>query len=177
MKPSPEFAEEYTKVERLRFVALGVVGGTAVVLASKFWLLPWLRAFAASAPCRKVMGIDGVTFLWHALFIGIPLFAGAVVGLTMGRHGYRVLRDGQTPPRGAKVFIPTLVKRGAGARLSGYAHLLAFVPFLLLAIWGRDQAAGLSAQPRDAQQVVRCMAKPSVEQVSVRAIAAGGQRG
>jgi len=140
----PEFAEEYTRAERLRFVVLGVAAGAALVLASRSWLLPWLSAFAASAPCRQLLGIGAVTWLWYGLFVGIPLFGAAVVAATMGRRGYKVLRDGQMPPVGEKVFLPTRIKRGTGAKIAGYARLFAFAPFVVLAIWGSAQAAALS---------------------------------
>ena len=69
-----------------------------------------------------------------------------VVGLTMSRRGYKILRDGQMPAVGEKVFRPTRIKRGASARLAGYAYLLAFTPFVVLALWGHGQAAALSSK-------------------------------
>ena len=147
MNDAAEFAQEYSKAERVGFLVFGISAGAALLLASKFWLLPWLRVFAASAPCREVMGVSGVTVLWYGLFVGVPLFGAAVVGITMSYRGYRVLRDGQLPPVGDKVFRPTRIKRGGAAKMAGYAYLLAFVPFLMLAIWGSGQAGTLSKQP------------------------------
>jgi hypothetical protein len=141
-----EFAEEYTVAERGRRVIGGLAAGLAVIAIGKLWLFPWLTHFAASAPCRTVSGVNGATVLWWGLFVGIPLTSAALVVATMGRRGVRILRDGQVPPRREKVLRPTRIRRGRQARLIGYLHVLAWSPFLALALWGGFQAAALQQQ-------------------------------
>ena len=144
MNTPPEFAEQYSAKERARFVLGGVAAGLLVMLCGRLWLFPWLHAFAATAACRSIIGINGIVLLLYGLFVGLPLACAVVVGATLGRRGLRILSDGQVPPRREKVFRPTRIQRGSRARISGVVHAAAFVPFVALALWGWFQAAGLS---------------------------------
>jgi hypothetical protein len=148
MQPTPEFAEEYTVRERVRFVLLGVLIGALLVAACKLWFFPWLKEFSAVAPCRTVFGVNGLTVLWYGLFVGLPLHAAVLVGVTSGWRGYKVLRDGQCPPVGERVFRPTHIRRGSAARRIGYWHLGACLPLLALALWGGLQASDMARASR-----------------------------
>ena len=161
MHQHPEFAEEYTKAERIRFVVLSVLFGAVAVILSKTFLFPWVGEFANSAPCRKVFGIEGLTVLWYGLCVGIPLQGAILVGIMSGWRGYKVLRDGQFPPAKEKVYRPTRIQKGSKARLIGYIHLSAFLPFLALTIWGCFQAEKMSRtiQPKAGE----CAANLAVE--------------
>lgn len=151
MDEHAEFAELYTRAERVRLLIAGVVAGVAVVAIGRLWFFPWLTSFAASAPCRMVSGVNGATLLWWGLFVGIPLMAAGLVAATISRRGARILREGQVPPRHDKVMRPTRIQRGGGARAIGYLHVLAWTPLLALAVWGGFQAAALQRQePRGA---------------------------
>jgi hypothetical protein len=140
MDLSPEHAAEYTKRERVRFFAVSVVLGGAALVGARLWLFPWLGDFASNAHCRVVLGIPGTTALWYGLFFLFPLSVAAVLAGTFGRRGLKVLRQAQFPPAGEKVFRPTLIRRGAQARLIGYAHLLLVLLPVVLALWGLGQA-------------------------------------
>ena len=161
MQPEPEFAAEYTRIERIRFLVIGMLAGALVVLSSKMWLFPWLREFATSAPCRKVLGIEGVTVLWYGLFVGIPLQVAVLFIATVGWRGYKILRDGQVPPFNEKVFRPTRIRRGFKAKMIGYINLLAVFPPIALTIWGGFQAEELSSKTRSKVDV--CAASPAFE--------------
>jgi hypothetical protein len=157
-----EFAEEYSFRERVRLLSVGLVVGGVFVLLWKLWLLPEFIAFAASAHCRNVFSIPGTTVLWYGLCVGLPLLFALVFGCMQGRHGLRILRDGQCPPIGAKVLRRTLIKRGAAARRVGYLNLLVFTPFLAIAIWGFFQAETLSQLKHPA-----CTANYSLKRTAV----------
>lgn len=88
--------------------------------------------------------MDGRFVVWYGLFIGIPLSAALIVAGTTGYRGYKVLRDGQAPPKGEKVFKPTRIVRGVKAKMIGYLQLFSFVPLLAFAIWGGFQAHAMS---------------------------------
>jgi hypothetical protein len=139
-----EFAEEYTFRERVRLVAICALIGGAFVLVGKLWLLPAFSEFVATAECRSVFGVSAMAVVWYGLFVGFPLLIALSFGCTFGWHGYRILRDGQSPPIGVKVVRRTRITRGFASRISGYLYLLAFAPPLALAGWGYFAAASLS---------------------------------
>jgi len=168
MHTQPEFAEEHTQAERIRFVVIGTLTGALVVFSSKAWLFPWFREFAAAAPCRTVFGIEGVTVLWYGLFVGLPLHAAVLVAATFGRRGYKVLRDGQFPPAKEKVYRQTKIRRGSKAKRIGYLHLSAFLPLLALTVWGGFQAAEMSRTTRP--KVGTCAANTAVSSDAPQAV-------
>lgn len=166
MDKSPEFAEQYSAAERIRFVAFGAITGAVLIWTGKFWLFPWLREFAASAQCRTVFGSNGATVLWYGVFVGLPFFVAIVVACTVSRRGFKILRDGQVPPLGEKVFRKIQVRRGGQAKLVGYLHAIAFVPLVAISLWGCVQAAALSEQAL--QKSTSCTANHSFKTKSLR---------
>lgn len=142
-----EFAPEYTPAERVRLIAIIVAVALALAAASKYWLIPALRAFADNAHCYEVAGVQGATLLFYGTMFGFPLLAAILTGAMFGWRGYKTLRDGQFPPLGEKVMQRTPVRRGRQARLIGWLHQLAFLPLLALACWGYVQAGYMASAP------------------------------
>lgn len=140
----PEFAETYSRGERIRYAGAGLALGALGLAVWKQWLLPWIAGFADTAPCRTVLGVPGTTALWFGLFVALPLCLAIACAITLGRTGLAVRREGLYPPRGVKVFRPTRIRRGEAARWIGYLHLLACAPLLATAVWGYGQATALS---------------------------------
>lgn len=160
MSNLPEFAPEYTKTERLRIVALIIIGGIALISVQKLWLGPLLYAFVEASPCGATLGISHIAWLVFGLFVGLPVLVSLLVAITLGCRGYKILRDGQFPPLREKVFRPTRIERGTKAKVRGYLHVFTFAPFLAMAIWGGFQAQTLS----ESMLVnAKCVAKPAVE--------------
>ena len=145
MNNSPEFAEQYTKSERIRYCLGGAAIGALVVALGKLWLFPFLDSLAV-APYDEVLGVPSHVALWYGLFVGIPLSGMILVIFTFGARGFKILRSGQIPPLREKVFRPTRIARGLKAKVLGALHVVAFAPFAALAIWGSMQAAELSTQ-------------------------------
>jgi hypothetical protein len=154
-----EYAPLYSRTERMRFVILGVASGVALICIGKYWLSHWFAQFVATAPCSSIFGMSAVVILWYGLFVALPLLAAILVGFALGMPGYRILRDGQAPPLNQKVFHPTRLRRGAVAQRIGYLQLLAFVPLLVIALWGSFQAASLVKQ--QTHQLSKCAANYS----------------
>lgn len=146
MSDAEEFAEEYSTSERIRIVVFGIVAGAVLVAVGNLWFFPWLREFSESAACRAVFGLDGSVVLFYGLFAGLPLTAAIGIALSFGRRGFRILKQGQVPPRGEKVFRPTRIEKGGKAKLVGTVQLLAVLPPLALVIWGIGQAEKLAAE-------------------------------
>lgn len=163
MNSDTEFAEEYTNTERLWLIGKYLVLGGAAVAASERWLFPSIAKFSATAPCHSLFGINGVTILWHALFVGIPVLSAFLVFAVFGWRGYKILRDKQVPPLGEKVLRPTRIRRGPTATLAGYAHICAFLPFVAIAVWGAGQAQHLIEISHSQQVRKSCTANNHIE--------------
>ena len=88
MNRPPEFAEQYSAAERIRFLVGGAVAGALLIGVAKLWFFPWLSEFSASAQCRTVFGSNGAAVLFYGLFAGVPFSAGLVVAFTAGRRGF-----------------------------------------------------------------------------------------
>lgn len=146
MEDASEFAELYTTSERVRFVVFGLVAGLSIVGIGRLWLFPWLHDIAGSPQCWSFLGQSGGSAVMYGLLVGLPALAGFVVACTLGPRGFRILRDGQAPPRGEKSFRLTRIRRGTRATLIGYLHIIALVPFIALSVWGYTRAAALSSQ-------------------------------
>lgn len=159
MNELPEFAEEHSLPDKIRLIVIYLATGAAAVFVGKTWLLPAIHEFTITAHCREVLGFSGLSVLFYGLFVAMPLTVALLVGLTMGRHGYRVLRNGQLPPIGEKVFRPTRIERGRKAKLIGYAQMYSFLLPLAIAVWGLPQASGLIAS-FPAEVARDCPAKP-----------------
>jgi hypothetical protein len=159
MNRLPEFAEEHSLSDKIRLIVIYLAVGAAVVLVAKTWLLPAIHEFTVTAHCREVLGFSGLSVLFYGLFVAMPLSVALLVGLTMGRHGYRVLRDGQLPPIGEKVFRPTRIERGRKAKLIGYVQMYSFLLPLAIAVWGLTQVSGLIASV-SAEVARDCLDRP-----------------
>ena len=160
-----EYAPEYSHAERVRFLVLGAAIGATLIAVCQFWFFPWLREFSVSASCRTVFGFSGIAVLLYGVFVGLPLQAALLVGVLVGRRGFRVLRQGRTPPVGERVFRRTPVIRGSKAKLLGYVQLFAAVPLLGLSAWGVFQADGLIRQAES--RPMSCAPIPSIERTVV----------
>lgn len=128
-------------------LVLVVPAALALAAASKFWFLPALRAYADTAHCHEVAGINGTALLFYGTMVGFPLLAAILTGAIFGWRGYKTLRDGQFPPQGEKVLQRTPIRRGQQARLIGWLHQFAFLPMLMVACWGYVQAARMASAP------------------------------
>lgn len=108
-----EFADEYTKQEKIRFVILYLTVGPFIYITQEQWVFPWLRWYASTAYCHSVFGYSEILILWVGLLVGLP--------------------------KGSKVFQPTKILRGKAATFRGLSLLLAPCLFVAVAIWGAFQ--------------------------------------
>lgn len=140
MNEQDEYAEEYSRRERIRFVIIAAVILLPVVLLTELWVFPTLREFAEKSQCYQVFGVSGTALLMYGLFTGLPLFAAAVLGLPLAWRGLRIVRDQRSPPLGAKVFLRTRLRRGRKAVLIGWTYQIPFLYLLTMAAWGVSKA-------------------------------------
>jgi hypothetical protein len=139
----PDDAPERSLREKLAFLLLGLLAGLAAVWFKRAVLMPWVAGLAAAPPSHRVWGLPASVVLSHGLFVGLPLLA-SVLSLGLVWRGGRILRTGQVPPPGERVFRRTPIRRGAWARWVGYAHLVPTLLLLGLALWGWGQAEAWS---------------------------------
>ncbi|HEU4653876.1 MAG TPA: hypothetical protein VFS47_07810, partial [Steroidobacteraceae bacterium] len=97
MNSTNEFAEQYTKKERLRFVLVGLIVGSAFMLGWEAWVLPRWTEFVRTSPCHEFAGVSGVTLVFYSLFVGLPLSSALLVAAVTTRRGLKILRDRQDP--------------------------------------------------------------------------------
>src|SRR5574343_1406451 len=127
-----EFAPEYTTAERVRLLLWLGLPNLALMALLKFKIFPWLKTWLAGHPCGEIFGIDVQVAAFYAVF-GLPTLLGIAGSLVLLHSAWHILRDGQFPPRGAKVWRPTPIRRGPAARRIGIMRLLGFL-FTLLVI-------------------------------------------
>ncbi|WNO60206.1 hypothetical protein [Rheinheimera sp. MMS21-TC3] len=142
-----EFAEEFSKVEKVKRVILYVLLGAFIVISHQKWLLPYISWYANTAYCHTPFGYSGVTVLWYGLFVGLPIFCAILVAAYSVPNGIKGLRDGQFPPKGVKVYKPTKIIRGRPSKVKSLGHLIAPLLFVVIGIWGSFQVENLPNDP------------------------------
>ncbi|EMR35690.1 hypothetical protein [Vibrio harveyi] len=134
-----EYAPQYSKKEKvIRVVITGVFGLLAGVLF-KFKGEPLLQAVVEAPECYQMFGMSGLELLVHILFFWMPLsvfLLTAVLMLPLGAHG---LIEGQFPPKGVKVFRPTVIQRGKLGTFKSLIHLLLPLLCFGFVVWGNGQ--------------------------------------
>lgn len=156
-----EYAEQYSKRERIRFALLGLGLGLPLLAAMEYWAFPALHSFADSASCHVLFGIKGPELLIYGVFVGMPLLMVLVAGVPGACYGWRMIRDRQSPPCGSKVFRLTRIRRGRVAVLHGLACQLPLLLLIALAIWMAANARELVAsQNHDRAPQAECVVAP-----------------
>jgi hypothetical protein len=134
-----EYAPQYSKKEKIIRVA---IAGVFCVLAGVLFKLegePLLQAVAKAPECYEVFGMSGLELLVHILFFWVPLSVFLLAAVLMLPLGVRGLIEGQFPPKGVKVFRPTVIQRGKLGTFKSLIHLL--FPLLCFGsvVWGNGQ--------------------------------------
>ena len=137
--PQPQYAPERSSKEKLWFLLLGVLAILGAAWFKQAVLTPWISELASSPNQARFFGIPNAALLFRAVLVGFPLNS-LVFSLILVWRGVRILRSGQVPPPGERVFKRTAIRRGPWARFMGYAHFVPTILFLCLAAWGCWQA-------------------------------------
>ncbi len=146
----------YSKQERNRLFIISLLLGLVGWIFHHYWLSPVLNQFANTAHCQTYLGFNGIAWLWYGLFVGLPLLIFVIFAGFGWPNGLKVLRDGQYPAKGKKVFRPTKIQYGTKAKFIGWLQLLAPLVCLALAVWGGGQAQELTAMPVKASAYDLC---------------------
>lgn len=134
-----EYAPQYSKKEKIIRVAIAGVFGLLVGVLFKLMGKPLLQAVVEAPECYEVFGISGLELLVHILFFWMPLSVFLLSAVLMLPLGVRGLIEGQFPPKGVKVFKPTVIQRGKLGTLKSLIHLLFPLLCFGFVVWGNGQ--------------------------------------
>ncbi|WP_163132178.1 hypothetical protein [Agarivorans sp. Alg241-V36] len=115
-----------------------LLGVLAYIINDK-WYLPFINWYVDTAHCHTPFGYSGISVVWYALFVGLPLLCAIVIGPFTAPIGYKGLIQKQFPPKGFKVFKPTKIIRGWKSSLMSVIQLLIPIVLIIFSIWGYFQ--------------------------------------
>lgn len=131
-----EWAPQYSKAERIRLLLCHAAWALPLFLLTQFFFFPWFEGYVETAHCHHYGAFNGLELVFHGLFTGLPLGLAVVVLAIEGRHSFRVLRLGQSPLPGEKVFRPTRYVYGHRARIKPLIFFLLVVFLCGLSVQG-----------------------------------------
>ncbi|ENP8339739.1 hypothetical protein ACEI10_000967 [Vibrio harveyi] len=134
-----EYAPQYSKQEKIIRVAIAGVFCVLVGVLFKLEGEPLLQAVAQAPECYEVFGMQGLELLVHILFFWMPLSVFLLAAVLMLPLGVRGLIEGQFPPKGVKVFRPTVIQRGKLGTFKSLIHLLLPLLCFGFVVWGNGQ--------------------------------------
>lgn len=134
-----EYAEEFSKSEKLKRICLFLLLGVLVFIIHKKWFIPFLDWYVDTVHCHTPFGYPGISVLWYALFVGLPLLSAFIIGIVTVPTGFKGLLHKQFPPKEMKVYKPTAIRRGWQGNLKSIFHLLVPALLILCAVWGYFQ--------------------------------------
>jgi hypothetical protein len=137
-----EYAPEYSTKERVLFLIKHLLWAIPLVVSTKLWFLPWLKAYGEQSHCYDYGFMSGTEVLFYGFFVGIPMSMVLLIALIEGPRMLKVFRLEQNPLPGEKVFRPTKYQYGVRAKLKPYAViviLILLVGFSIRSVfWAKD---------------------------------------
>lgn len=130
------FAPEYSKKERVVLLLKHMALAIPLFFIAKYQFLPWFAVYAENAHCYRYGNITGTDLVFYGLFVGLPLLFAIVLFLLEGTNSIKIIRLGQNPLPGKKVFKPTKYTYGFRAKLKPFFLFLSITFFVGLAIKG-----------------------------------------
>lgn len=131
-----EFAPEYSKKERVTLLLKHMAWAVPLFVVTKYLFFPWLEVYSENAHCYSYGSITGIEVLFYGLFVGLPLLSAILLFLLEGPNCIKIIRLGQSPLPGQKVFKPTKYTYGFRAKLKPFFLFLTMAFFVGLSIKG-----------------------------------------
>lgn len=131
-----EFASEYSKKERVILLLKHMAWAIPLFAITKYHFLPWFEVYAENAHCYRYGNITGTDLVFYGLFVGLPLLFATALFFLEGTNSIKIIRLGQSPLPGKKVFRPTKYTYGFRAKLKPFFLIISMVFFVGLAIKG-----------------------------------------
>ena len=139
-----EYAPEYSRRERVILIARHLAWLLPLFAVTKYWFFPWLDRYVGNAHCYDYGWVTGVELVYYGIFVGLPLHIVLVFLFVEGRRSYKVIRVGQNPLPGEKVFKPTKYSYGVRAKIKPYLFFMVMAFLIGLSIrgifWANDIA-------------------------------------
>ncbi|HHX8561846.1 hypothetical protein ND925_04930 [Vibrio diabolicus] len=145
-----EYAEEYTKKEKITRISLFALLGLVLIFCHTTYFRPFISDFGQSPHCYELFGFNGAEYFWHLVFIGFPASA-FLISIVMLPLGVKGIKEGRFPPESVKVYKPTVIKTGAVAYLKSGVLIIVPAAILALSIWGYYQVDAMP--PIDKQKL------------------------
>ena len=139
-----EYAPEYTRKERLRIVAVHSAWVIPFFLVIEYWFFPWLTDYSDRAHCYDYGSFTGSELLLYSVFVGLPAVTGLLVLAIEGKRSLQVLRIGQSPLPGEKVFRPTKYTYGLRTKVRPFMMICMVVSLLILSMMGVSSVREIS---------------------------------
>lgn len=112
-----EWAPQYSKAEGIRLLLFHAAWAVPLFLLTEFFFFPWFERYMETAHCHHYGSLNGLELVIYSIFIGLPLGMALMVLALEGWHSFQILRLGQSPLPGEKVFRPTRYVYGNRARI------------------------------------------------------------
>ena len=141
-----EFAPEYSKKERVALLFKHMAWAIPLFVVTKYVFFPWFDVYAENAHCYSYGNITGTEAVLYGLCVGLPLLSAILLFLVEGLHCIKIIRLGQNPLPGEKVFKPTKYTYGFRAKLKPLFVFLAiafFVGFSIKGLYSTSQAINM----------------------------------
>ncbi|EKM14241.1 hypothetical protein VCHENC01_1241 [Vibrio harveyi] len=151
-----EYAPQYSKKEKIIRVTIAGVFCVLVGVLFKLKGEPLLQAVVEAPECYEVFGMSGLELLVHMLFFWMPLSVFLLTAVLMLPLGVRGLIEGQFPPKGVKVFRPTVIQRGKLGTLKSLIHLLFPLLCFGFVVWGNGQIEPMMEMFQSNQGISNC---------------------
>ncbi len=136
MSKQTEFAPQYSKQEKIKLIAVMLIGGALVMGINHYWFFPELRQYGEHAHCFNYGSFTGAHVMMYFVFAALPLIMSISLFLLVGPRELRVIQTGQNPPPDEKTFKPTRYVYGWRARIRSYVGLGALLVIFGMGILG-----------------------------------------
>ncbi|WP_372635739.1 hypothetical protein [Alcanivorax jadensis] len=153
-----EWAPQYSKAERIRLLLFHAAWAVPLFLLTEFFFFPWFERYLETAHCHRYGAFNGLELVLYGLFIGLPLGLALLVLAIEGRHSFQILRLGQLPLPGEKVFRPTRYVYGHRARIKPLIFFLLVVFLCGVSVQGFFWADAMIGEL--SPDVSRCLGLP-----------------
>ncbi len=150
-----EFAPEYSVRERIKLLINGLLIFIPLFAVTKWWFFPWFYEYLEVFHCFKYGEFTGPQLVFYGMFVGVPLSLLLFLFFTEGIKNIRVLKLGQYPLPGQKVFRPTKYTYGRMARIKTLPIILVLLALVWFIIYGVSAAGDIISMVEDKELVCR----------------------